>query len=143
MKFWDASAIIPLCLEQSHSPFLRHVTEADSHLLVWWATPVECWSAFARLRRENLLNKSEEAQARVLLAALGNEWTEIGPSRDLRELAARALSLHPIRAADALQLAAALIWAKGLTSEHEFVCLDHRLREAAQAEGFQLVPALE
>ena len=50
------------------------------------------------------------------------------------------LLLHPLRAADAMQLAAAIVWANGQATGHEFVCLDHRLREAAQREGFTVLP---
>ncbi len=38
MKFWDASSIIPLCLEEPWSPHLRRVTEQDETIIVWWAT---------------------------------------------------------------------------------------------------------
>lgn len=141
MRFWDASAIIPLCLEEPRSPQLRRLAEEDSALVAWWSTPVECWSAFARLRRESILSRADEDQARALLSRLAKEWTEIEPGREVREQAARALRLHPLRAADALQLAAALVWADGRTAGHEFVCLDQRLGEAAQSEGFRVLPA--
>ena len=41
-----------------------------------------------------------------------------------------------LRAADALQLAAALVWAKQLPRKRLFVCFDGRLAEAAGKEGF-------
>lgn len=140
MKFWDASAVIPLCLDELRTASLRKVAEEDEALVAWWATPVECYSAFARLRREELLTTKEEEQARAVLTALAAEWTEIEPSRTVREQAGRALLLHPLRAADALQLAAALVWSRGQTTGHHFVCLDQRLREAARREGFTLLP---
>jgi hypothetical protein len=45
-----------------------------------------------------------------------------------------------LRAADALQLAAALVWCQGDPLQHGFVCLDQRLREAARREGFTALP---
>jgi predicted nucleic acid-binding protein len=140
MKFWDASAVIPLCLDELQTASLRKFAEEDEAIVAWWATPVECYSAFARLRREELLTTKEEEQARTVLTALTAEWTEIEPSRSVREQAGRALLLHPLRAADALQLAAALVWSRGQTTGHHFVCLDQRLREAARREGFTLLP---
>lgn len=140
MKFWDASALIPLCLDELQTASLRKLAEEDEAIAAWWATPVECYSAFARLRREDLLTTMEEEQARAVLTALAAEWTEIEPSRVVREQAGRALLLHPLRAADALQLAAALVWSRGQTTGHHFVCLDQRLREAARREGFTLLP---
>ncbi|MDQ6733188.1 MAG: type II toxin-antitoxin system VapC family toxin [Nitrospirota bacterium] len=140
MKFWDASAIIPLCFQEPRTAILRKLTEEDGALAAWWATPVECYSALARLRREGILNSDEEAQAREVVHALMSQWTEVAPSSDVRESAGRALLLHSLRAADSLQLAAALVWARRQPGGHHFVCLDQRLREAAQCEGFVILP---
>jgi hypothetical protein len=109
-------------------------------MVAWWATPVECYSAFARLRRESIIGLEGEEQSRGLLERLAAEWTEIEPSQEVRENAGRALLLHPLRAADSLQLAAALLWAKGRPAGHHIVSLDHRLREAARREGFSVFP---
>jgi hypothetical protein len=48
------------------------------------------------------------------------------------------LRLHPLRAADATQLAAALEWG-GSPPEGHFVSFDQRLNAAAQREGFVTV----
>jgi predicted nucleic acid-binding protein len=140
VKFWDASAIIPLCLQEPQTALLKRIAEEDGAIIAWWATPVEVYSALARRRRENILSKADEDQARQVLAKLAEGWTEIVPSMKVREHAGRALLLHPLRAADSLQLAAALVWAGGHASGHQFVCLDQRLREAAHQEGFLILP---
>lgn len=101
---------------------------------------MECLSLFARLRREAVLSETEEEQARVVLRALQGSVTEIEPTPAVREQAGRVLRLHPLRAADALQLAAALVWCQGDPLQHGFVCLDPRLREAARREGFTVFP---
>lgn len=140
MRFWDASALIPLCLNEPRTPLLRKVTGKDPAIVAWWGTPVECCSAFARLRRDGILTRAEEDQARHVLTRLAAAWTEIQPGRDVREGAARVLLLHPLRAGDSLQLAAALLWARGRGTPGQFVCLDSRLRDAAQREGFLVIP---
>ena len=140
MKFWDTSAIVPLCLRESQTPLVRSVAEEDGAIVVWWMTPVECYSAFARLRRNDILTRPHEDQARQLVTRLAADWLEVQPSHQVREAAARALLLHPLRAADAVQLSAALLWTNGQTARRHFVCLDDRLREAAQAEGFRVLP---
>ena len=140
MKFWDASAVIPLCLREPRSARVKEIAEEDGAIVAWWATPIECYSAFARLRRDAVLTRAHENQAREIVARLATEWTEVQPSLRLRELAARTLLLHPLRAADALQLAAGLLWADGGATRQSFVCFDQRLREAAQREGFQVLP---
>lgn len=140
MRFWDASAVIPLCLKEPLSSLMRKVAGEDESLVAWWGTTVECWSAFARLRREGGIDSDGEERARRLLAMLADAWTEIQPGREVREAASRVLLLHPLRAADSLQLAAALVWSRGRGAGHDFVCLDRRLREAAGREGFRLLP---
>jgi uncharacterized protein len=140
MKFWDASAILPLCLDEPRSSSIRKIAEADGEIVAWWGTPVECFSAFARLRREGVLGPGGEDRARGFVADLAAAWAEIQPGTLVREGAGRVLRLHPLRAADALQLAAALIWARNRAEALDFVCLDHRLREAARLEGFRILP---
>jgi len=140
MIFWDASAIVPLCIDQPGTPYVREIADTDSAIAAWWGSPVECYSAWARLRREGLLTERGEDQSRRLLGLLVNSWSEIEPSREVRDLAGRILLLHPLRAADSLQLAAALVWAGKTPTGLGFACLDRRLREAARKESFTLLP---
>jgi len=140
VKFWDSSALVPLLLEEPRSGLMREVAAADGSLAIWWASPVECSSAVGRLRREGVITVAEEDEIRRSLAALAGCWTEIEPTPTLRNEAVRLLLNHPLRAADALQLAAALAWSGGSVRGHEFVCLDDRLRLAARNEGFTVLP---
>ena len=140
MRFWDSSAIIPLCVDEAPSVRVKRLAEEDSALIVWWGTPIECYSALARRRREEMITSTDEELAQYALALLLEAWTEIEASRDVREAALRILRRHPLRAADSLQLAAALVWANWRPAGHEFICLDQRLRDAAHYEGFTLVP---
>ena len=141
MKFWDASALIPLYIDGPQTKAIRAIANADGRIVAWWGSPIECYSAVARLRREGLLKPKEEDQIRHLLALLSDAWTEIEPSAEMQVIAARLLLAHPLRAADSLQLAAALVWARYTPRGHHFVCLDDRLRAAARTEGFTLLPA--
>lgn len=142
MKFWDSSALIPLCLSERQSKVLEKIVREDEAIAAWWGTPVECFSALARSRRDGELNEIEEEQARAILRTLQGVWTEVEPTNGVREQAGRVVRLHPLRAADALQLAAALVWCQGDPSQHGFVCLDQRLRDAARREGFSLFPKM-
>jgi len=141
VKFWDASALIPLYIDGPQTKAIRSIARADGDIVAWWGSPVECYSAVARLRREGFLKPKEEDQIRHLLTLLSDAWTEIEPSAEIRLIAARLLLAHPLRAADALQLAASLVWAGTTPMGHHFVCLDDRLRAAARTEGFTLLPA--
>lgn len=135
MRFWDSSALVPLVLKQPRTERARRLLEEDAEPVVWWGSTVECASAVARLHREGHLTRKEEQEARALLDALRSSWFEVQPGDGVREQALRLLRLHPLRAADALQLAAALEWA-GSPHEGTFVTFDDRLHDAAQREGF-------
>src|SRR4030067_2070163 len=140
MKFWDASAVIPLCIEEPQTKIVQDIAKKDNALVVWWGSLIECYSAFARLYREGCLKYQEEEQVREVLFSLASVWTEIEPSEDIRDIAVRLLLNHPLRAADSLQLSAAIVWADKKPKGHHFVCFDHRLREAARKESFTVLP---
>ena len=109
-------------------------------MIVWWATEVEAISALARRHRDEQLSQPALDQARSLLTELSEGWSEVQPSARLRTMAKRLLLVHLLRAADALQLAAALAWTEGDPDGNHFICLDERLRLAAEREGFVALP---
>src|SRR5207253_8552970 len=135
--FWDASAIIPLLVHESSSDSVADVVGRDPRMTVWWGTLVECQSALARGERLARLSAAAADSARRDLRVLGHGWTEIEPSDLVRDRAGGFLRAYPLRAADALQLAAAVVWADGRRGE-AFMTLDNRLAAAALAEGFEL-----
>ena len=138
MRFWDSSALVALCLAQPASKAARAALTTDPDLVVWWGSTVECASAIARLHLEELLTASGESAARALLDTLRRTWFEVQPGDSVRAQAMRLVRLHPLRAADALQLAAAIEWA-GSPASGAFVTFDERLRRAAEREGFDVV----
>jgi predicted nucleic acid-binding protein len=135
VKFWDSSALVPLILDQPRTRDARNLLEEDDELVVWWGSSIECASAITRLHRDGQLSASAVRDARALLDTLRKSWFEVQPGDAIREQALRLLRVHPLRAADALQLAAALEWA-GAPPDGELVTFDERLREAAVREGF-------
>jgi predicted nucleic acid-binding protein len=137
--FWDSSALVPLLVSEARSTEMSALLRSDPLPAIWWASPVECQSALQRRRRENILEAPALARALERLQRLAEDLDVVAPTLVVREAAGRALAAHPLRAADALQLAAALVWSDGATGE-PFVCLDDRLRDAASREGFDLLP---
>ena len=115
--------------------FLEH----DPVMLVWWATPVEVCSAIARHERNGDLSVGDAASALDRLGALLLGWHELQPTARLRRTALRLLRVHPLRSADALQLAAAITATGEASPSLEFVSLDDRLNEAARREGFRVL----
>ena len=139
MKFWDASAIIPLVLTEPTTKAVQTLAEKDPTIIVWWATEAECASAIARLERDDALDDAAATQAFHRLRQLAQMWHEVDASDPIREAAVRFLRVHPLRAADALQLAAAFIAAERRPSSLEVVTLDDRVAAAARKEGFALI----
>ncbi len=143
MRFWDASAIVPLLVTEETTRRLQAVAAEDSAMLVWWGSAVECVSALARLERDGALDPPAMTLALQRLRQLSAGWHEIDPSDEIRETAARFLRVHPLRAADALQLAAAFAAAERRPPSLEIVTLDDRLANAARKEGFALLDVTE
>jgi uncharacterized protein len=117
------------------------LADDDPEIATWWGSRVECISAVARRIREGILAGEPVDTARSYLDALSEGWFEVDAGSRLRTQAERLLLIHPLRAADALQLAAALVWSQGEPTGSVFVCLDDRLRSAARSEGFEVLPA--
>ncbi len=140
MKYWDSSAVVPLLMVEPTSATLRHLAESDAAIVVWWGTRIECISALARWVRENRPNAVTFAEAKRRLAALTGNWNEVPPTDDVRTSAERIVTVHSLRAADAIQLAGAIAACGDATASLPFVSLDTRLREAAEREGFTVLP---
>ena len=139
MKFWDASAIVPLLLAEEITTELQRLAATDPVMLVWWGTEVECASAIARLERGGALDDEAVIGVFGRLKRLADGWHEVEPGDAVREAAVRFLRVHPLREADALQLAAAFVAAERRPSSLEMITLDARLAAAARKEGFALV----
>lgn len=141
MRFWDASALVPLLVRQVGTDSVNALRSSDSAILVWWGTVVECSSAIAKLERMGSLDGAAAATARADLERLAMSWVEVEPSETIRGAASALLVKHELTSADAFQLAAALRAPAG-DQLLEFVCLDQRLRRGAVKEGFTVLPAL-
>jgi len=139
VRFWDTSALIPLLFEQESTVRIREILDQDPEVVAWWGTPVECASAAARLRREGVITVEEEDAVLRLLGDLRESWIEILPSGEVRGEAMRLLRVHSLKAADAVQLGAAILWA-GPERGSWFLTLDERLGLAARLEGFRVLP---
>jgi uncharacterized protein len=139
VQFWDSSAVVPLLVEEQASAALRALFQRDPEIVAWWATDVECVSALARAERDQLLESAALAVALGRLDALAASWQEIQPSAAVRRSAVRLLRVHPLRAADALQLAAAIVGSENEPPSLAFITLDELLALAAEREGFAVV----
>lgn len=139
MRFWDSSAIVPLLVAEPSSVAVMQAYELDPEMVAWWATEAECVSALARLEREGSLAAPSMVEALGRLESLAGAWREVQPVTSVRQTAIRLLRVHPLRTADALQLASAIVAAEGHPASLPLITLDERLAQAAEREGFVIV----
>jgi predicted nucleic acid-binding protein len=135
MRFWDSSAVVPLLVYEDSTDAAVVRLGEDPAIAVWWGTAVECASAIARLERDGAPSE-RVAEAFARLDELAEVWIEVEPHEEIRMVARRLLRVHPLRAADALQLAAAYLVAERRPATLELLTLDDRVRLAAAKEGF-------
>ena len=139
VRFWDTSALIPLLVTERETRRAERWLREDPSVVVWTLTRVELLSALARRRR------AEPSAARRLLAArreilsAWQRWAEVTAVEIVRRHAERVVETHPLRAADALQIGAALVAAEDSPAAIEFVTFDQHQAVAAEREGFRVL----
>jgi predicted nucleic acid-binding protein len=136
VRFWDASAIVPLVCREPESPRCRGWLRDDPVVVVWALAATEVTSALARKRRDATLGPRPFAAAKRRLASFERAWSEVAALDAVRARARRLLEVHPLTAADALHLAAALLVTEERPEAVGFVTFDARLADAAAREGF-------
>lgn len=137
--FWDTSALVSLCCYQPQSSQARQAARTYSRQVVWWGTVIEAVSSLNRLTCEEVLSVDESRQAFARLDYLRSRWNEVQPTEDVRERAERLLRIHKLRAADALQLASALVWCKDRPRGRSLIGSEGNLLQAASTEGFSII----
>lgn len=140
MRFWDSSALIPLLVGQPTSSRVDAWLADDAAIAIWTLTPVELSAALQRLLREGSLSEALAEKTERRMLELVQSCHLVVSIEHVKSQARRLLRLHPLRAADALQLAAAVEWATGRPHGRTLHTLDDRLAVAARREGFD-VPA--
>ncbi len=141
MKFWDTSALVPLVVDEPSSEEMLRIVAADADVLTWTFTGVELLSAIARLGRT--ASGLEDLAAVLRLDALthARRWHQVTDVDGVRRRAERLVGIHPLAAADAMQLAAALAASGDRPETLDFVTLDRPLARCAQLEGFRVLGA--
>ena len=134
----DSSALVAIAINEEHSAMIESRIEGYSQLLSSILLDAEVRSAFAR--EERLL----DAEARSVFASRKRMFEErylsritwVLPDRSLTGEIDTALGAGYLRGADLLHMATALYAARG-EQGMAFLTLDRRLREVAQALGFE------
>lgn len=140
--FWDTSVIVPLCVVQEASLAARREHRKYPDKILWWGTQVEVRSSFARLLRERGLERNGLEKAVKKWLAISERARELPPSPMVLEIATELPDRYGVRALDAFQLAAALVWCKEKPKNRPFICADVRLGETAERMGFAAIMLL-
>ena len=128
--------MVTLFVEQAQSgKYLAQIKQDPQVLTAWHAVP-ECASAFCRLRREAFISERQLNDLLKQLEEVVGNWFIISPGKRLEKLTLRALRIHPLRAMDAIHLAAACLARNEEDSGMGFFSEDICLSEAAAKEGF-------
>lgn len=143
MRFWDTSSIVPLIVEEETSTLTERILLEDPEMAVWWGTEVECVGALSWKFRQKRFDGGDVELAVTTLGDLVEAWNEFQPTDEVRVRSERLLFSRRLGSADAMQLAAALLWCDDDPREAVFVCQDDQLRTAARLEGFTVLPTFE
>lgn len=139
MRFWDSSALLPLLIAEPTSARMDVHYREDPVVVTWWGTRIECASALARLERDGDMGQDQVRVAFKRLDAASATWIEVPAQDDVRDQSIRLLRMHPLRVADATQVAAALVASAFTPRSLAFVTLDQRQGSAAEREGFPVL----
>ena len=140
MKFWDSSAIVPLVVDEEETDYCLKTLSDDQEMLIWCLSRLEVMSALCRRVREGVLNERYFLEAKRHLNDLVEHAYEVKAIEKVRQRALRLLEVHPLRAADASQLASALVATQEDPDRLVMVCFDQQLNNAAIKEGFIVNP---
>jgi hypothetical protein len=80
VRFWDASAIVPLIIDEPGRERLLGILEADPVMIVWWGTSVELVSALSRRERDGTLPTASVAAAVERVRKLERAWHQVAPT---------------------------------------------------------------
>ena len=139
MKYWDTSALVPLLVDEARSDDMERLRGRDPRIITWGWTRVEIAAALARRSRDGGLSGTRRREALDRFAVLADSWNEVSDLIAVRTRAFALVGRHPLRAADAAHLGAALWVAGDDPSSLEFVCIDGRLADAAEREGLRVL----
>ncbi len=140
MKFWDSSAIVPLVVNEKETDYCLKTLSHDQEMLIWCLSRLEVMSALCRQVRDKTLSDTEFQKAKTRMNDLIERAYEVKAIEKVKQRALRLLEVHPLRAADACQLASALVASQEDPGRLTIVCFDQRLMKAAIKEGFVVNP---
>lgn len=136
MKFWDTSALLPLFVDEPATERCQTLLRTDPAVVVWEGTSVEMLSALARYRRHSKGFDDLWPGVRRDMLERWSKWSRVADWGRVAAPAQRLVTMHPLKAGDAFQLAAAIVASEDQPHQLPFVTRDRTLATAAELEGF-------
>lgn len=142
MSFWDSSALGSLLLQEANALEIRSIYDQSETFVMWTLTPVEVVSALYQAARTNRISAEGLRQAEQWLKEAIESFNFVKDIEQVKHRAERILRIHPLKAADALQLAAALVYYDDKPQSQLLITLDTKLAQAGFKEGFTILPKI-
>lgn len=137
--FFDTSALAKRYTKEKGSQWIVSLFSAEAVAIISELTLVEMFSVLeARQRNSEITPANVRILENSFLLHAQKEYLIIPLNSRIVNDAQTLVTKHPLRAADALQLASASRAAHVLHTAITFICADDRLNTAALAEGFQV-----
>jgi predicted nucleic acid-binding protein len=135
--FLDTSALVKIYIAEPGSERMRKAVAREEPRVASVLAFAEIHATFARRRREELLLDTELKQIRLVFDSDWEKLTQIPVGDAVLTLVPGLCERHPLRGADAIHLASALLLREeGL--EVLFACSDRPLLGAAATEGLAI-----
>jgi len=141
--FLDTSALVKLYIAEPGSERMHEFVTRGEPVAVSVLAFAEIHATFRRRKREELLQSAELEELQLVFADDWEELTQVPVGSAVLKLVPGLCERHPLRGADAVHLASALLLhQEGL--QVTFACSDRHLVGAATAEGLDTFdPVLE
>ena len=138
MRYYDTSALVKQYLQEAGSKLVLELLKSGERVYTASLTYAETHAAFSRRTREGRLTRETTKRLALRFDKDWESYDIVLLSENVFRLARQMLYRHPLRSADAIHLASALLLARtSPRSSWSFVCADRRLCDAAKSEGFQ------
>jgi predicted nucleic acid-binding protein len=138
VRYYDTSALVKQYLQEAGSKVVLELLKSGEKVYTASLTYAETHAAFSRRTREGRLTRETTKRLALRFDRDWESYDIVVLSENVFRLARQMLYRHPLRSADAIHLASALLLARtSPRSSWSFVCADGRLCDAAKSEGFQ------
>ncbi len=139
--YMDTSALVKKYFREPGSTDVISLWQNASVILTSAVAYAETMASFHRKKRESGMDRCIFNPIVSSFRADCQTLALVRVNRALDNIIDRIVSLYPLRGFDAIYLASALAVQRNLSENLLFVCFDHRLPDAARAEGLDTFPS--